>query len=316
MLKLFKRLPFINGGDIHVESETNREVRLLTGENSQTTQCEYYFRNDGKLFVRTRTRTNVSSAWGTWSSWSMISDVDNLPANKVSKTGDTMTGLLRINDSSVSVVESRIDQSVNPTGSLYGYGYYFHDKNGPGSTDNQVGYLRAHTKANTIGLQLEAKRMVNGASKYNTLNMTVDNNGTPVTELNKAAWTTALGLDVISTDTIANIITVNSDNATISSARYRQYGKVAQVQIDWKNVNAISVPASGNISNVQIGTLVSGKRPSTYSNGTSAGDSAGQAWYNINLSGVISLGACEGTGAARTIAAGTTFNFYSTFILP
>lgn len=115
---------------------------------------------------------------------------------------------------------------------------------------------------------------------------------------------------------IPSIITVNSDNANITTANFTQWGEIAQLYLQWTNKNAISVPANGNIGNLNIGTLVAGKRPKILSSAMSSGDNAGASWYNIGTSGAIGLGAVEGTGTARTIAAGTTFNLYSTFILP
>lgn len=123
-----------------------------------------------------------------------------------------------------------------------------------------------------------------------------------------------MGTD-LKTTTIADIITVNSSNATITVAEFARWGKVAQLHIAWTNKSAISVPANGNIGNVTIGTLVAGKRPIYSHAAWSHGDNAGAAWYNFNAAGAIGLGACEGTGAARTIAANTRFDLYTTFIL-
>lgn len=114
----------------------------------------------------------------------------------------------------------------------------------------------------------------------------------------------------------ANVITGNSGVATITGATAYRWGKVCQLAITWKNDSAISVPASGNITDVTVGTLVEGLRPAITAGGQSNGDNAGQAWYYVNASGTVVLGAVEGTGEARTIAAGTTFNMYAQLILP
>lgn len=130
-------------------------------------------------------------------------------------------------------------------------------------------------------------------------------------------WNTSvIQLAVRSTITAtASVITVSSA-ATIVSASYIEWGKVAQIYIRWTNKSAITVPANGNIKNVTVGTLVAGKRPAITTGAWSAGDEAGPAFYNITNAGVISLGACEGTGAQRTIAAGSTFQVCATYILP
>lgn len=144
--------------------------------------------------------------------------------------------------------------------------------------------------------------------EQNSLAQTVVNQAH--TEVNR--W---LNADIF-TSGVADIITANSTNATISSASYRQYGKVAQIYIVWKNVNAISVPADGNVTNLIVGTLVSGKQPGITSCAVSKGDNGGQAWYAVDTGGQIHLTACEGTGTSRTIAAGTQFEIFATFILP
>lgn len=119
----------------------------------------------------------------------------------------------------------------------------------------------------------------------------------------------------VKTSTIVNIITANSTNATIASANYVRRGNIAQITISWTNKSAISVGESGNITNIQVGTLVSGKRPLITTGAWSVGDGAGAAWYNISTGGAINLGACEARKAAYTIAAGSTFWICSTFLV-
>lgn len=118
------------------------------------------------------------------------------------------------------------------------------------------------------------------------------------------------------TSTVASIIAVDSSVATVTSAYAHVWGKVCQLVINWTNKTAITVPASGNISNVTIGTIAEGLRPAILTAAHSYGDSAGAAWYAITNQGAVQLGAVEGTGAARTIAAGTTFNLCAQFLLP
>ena len=296
MATIHKTIPFINGSRIEVSSDTNNNPKWYTGDNpGALMQTEYSFDYNGIITRRIRTRNSGTDNWGSWGSWE--------------------NATTKISNDSFKIKETDIDQNVNPTDNYWGQGYYIYDKNGFEDT-NRIACFRAHTRANQLGLQVEAKRMINGTAKYNTLNMRVDNSGNAVVELNQAAWLSALGLaSVTSTSTITDIISVNSSNATIVEAAYAQYGKIAQVRIIWTNKNALSVPASGNLTNVNIGTLVSGKRPKIISVGSSHGDYAGPAWYYFNTSGAIALSAVESTGAARTIAADTTFQFYATYIL-
>lgn len=120
----------------------------------------------------------------------------------------------------------------------------------------------------------------------------------------------------LTTYSAASIITANTGSATITSAAARRWGKVVQLSINWTNDSAITVPATGNISNVTVGTIAEGLRPAILSAAHSYGDSAGAAWYYVATNGTVQLGAMEGTGAERTIAAGTTFNMLCTFVLP
>lgn len=116
--------------------------------------------------------------------------------------------------------------------------------------------------------------------------------------------------------TIANVIEANASVATVTSVEMCKWGRMCMVTVNWKNESDISVPASGNITNLVIGTLVEGVRPAITTDGESHGDNAGQARYYINKNGTVQLGSVEGTGAARTIAAGSTFNMHAQFLLP
>lgn len=118
------------------------------------------------------------------------------------------------------------------------------------------------------------------------------------------------------TTTVTDFFTVDSSVATIQSGHYAQYGKVAELVIYWTNKNAISVPTSGNIDNITIGTLKTGKRPVMSTGAYSHGDNAGQAWYVIPDTGAIQLAALEGSGSSRTIAAGTWFSLHATYLVP
>lgn len=163
----------------------------------------------------------------------------------------------------------------------------------------------------------EACRTINGTNYWNHIYVGLNASGQQVYAIqNQANFRSAIGLSTSATTTVGNIATANTTNATISSASYVQYGNVAQIRIIWKNKNAISVPATGDVSNIAICTLVSGKRPAIISTAMSNGNNGGPATYVIETSGTITLTRCEGTGAARTIAADNTFDICCTYILP
>jgi len=112
--------------------------------------------------------------------------------------------------------------------------------------------------------------------------------------------------------TVSNVITAAS-GITISRADYAVWGKLAQLFIQFKRSSAISVPADGNFTDITVGTLVSGKRPTIYT--TCVGAGSPQAWGYISSNGSVVLTALEGTGATRTVAANTTLELYATYIL-
>lgn len=385
MAQIFKRIPFINGGELLIESETNRNPKLFTGTDGLQ-QAEYSIEYNGMIWVRLRTRATVNDSWGSWGAWIKLSDTSTIGNidSKVSKSGDTMTGTLLITNGNLTVHnenirirETDITRDTVPSSNTYGNGLYLLDSDG-----NVFGYFRPESLTNgNEGVYVGAFRKINGSNIYNEIHFRIAADGTrSIAVSDAAAWRTAIGavnkagdtmtgkltanglamtagnnlgtsanwflaleqnfnsggtigyvtksnmvsaigaqaaLSVESTTTINNIITLNTTNTSeIVSANYAQYGKIAQIYIQWKNKNAISVPVSGNITNIVIGTLVSGKRPKISTGAYSDGDGAGASWYNIATGGNITLGACESTGVARTIAAGTTFNVRATYILP
>lgn len=298
MATIHKTIPFINGAYIDINNETNKNPKLYTGTNSALEQAEYSFESDGQVWVRTRTRANATDNWGAWSSWVHANTTET----------ETRTAEIQIDS-------SNIDVTTTPSSTVYGKGIVFRDTSG-----TNVDVLRPVSSSAGLGLYLQTSRTVSGSTKYNGLWLRLDSSGNPVVTLNgtgsQEAWLSALGLaSATRTSTIANIISVNSTNATIVEASYAQYGKVAQVYIQWKNKKAITVPAHGNITNISIGAIVSGKRPYVVTGAQSQGDLAGAAWYNIQPNGNIELGAVEGTGASRTIAANSAFYLLATYIL-
>ena len=119
------------------------------------------------------------------------------------------------------------------------------------------------------------------------------------------------------TSATGDIITMNTSNATLTTAQMVRRGNLIQLFIQFTNNAAISVPANGNITNITIGTMPAGLRPLTnYASIHSIGDGAGPAWAHVNGStGVLQLAAMEGTGTARTVAAGSIFYLTGMFFV-
>ena len=167
------------------------------------------------------------------------------------------------------------------------------------------------------GVQVEAgRRMSDGLMVNNGLVLYVAADGTRTVYTHDAVpWMDMLRAGIRTTSTASDIVTAAS-GTTIIGAWCVRWGRVAQLQVNFTRTTDLSVVASGNITDIVVATLNSGYRP--YYSGCAAhsyGDNAGQVWYAIDTNGNISITACEGTGAARTIAKGTTFNVRAVYLL-
>ena len=229
---------------------------------------------------------------------------NKLKSAVVNKAGDTMIGKLFIR--SPTIIEDA------PNGDQYFDGLTLCDKNG-----QEIGSVQLFQwSGGGNGIALQTRRTVNGNTTWHKLNMYTDTNGDPhVSFQYPDAWKDALGLTVSTTTTISNII-VPASGITISDARYAQSGKVAMLYLSWSRSSTIHAYSDGNIDNVTIGTLVSGKRPAIYAaTGTSFGDNGGPAFYRLESGGALIMGGIGGTGATRDVAAGTSFQCGITYIL-
>jgi len=120
--------------------------------------------------------------------------------------------------------------------------------------------------------------------------------------------------------TLAQIMTVSS-GITVVDQSFLQWGKVAQIFLQFYSSSSYSVDAYGNLTTAvaNIGTLVSGKRPGCTTALTSAHNGSMRPFGRILSSGnpgAIQLLGFEGTGAARTVPANTVITFCGTYILP
>ena len=166
--------------------------------------------------------------------------VNELQAGKVSKAGDTMTGNLNMKGESFPGTSSDtsalrfIDSSGNRWGAVSGF----------------------RNSGNTRG-GLLLGGSYNGINPQNQLGLLQNSDGTPFVYITEQeAWITALGLaSATSTSTVANIAS-NGSNTTVSAASFASYRKIAMLHLEMsRSVN------SGTDTNINIATLVSGKRP-------------------------------------------------------
>jgi hypothetical protein len=115
---------------------------------------------------------------------------------------------------------------------------------------------------------------------------------------------------------LSRLISASAANATLIEGGGVRFGKIVQIYIKWKTINAITVPVGGNITNVLVGTILFDYlKPIILTAAKSNGDLAGgAAWYTIHPTGEIYLGAVWTNGAQRTVAAGTEFSIMATYI--
>ena len=119
----------------------------------------------------------------------------------------------------------------------------------------------------------------------------------------------------LSLSTVASIIAADAGNATVASAAARTWGKVAQLTMTWRNASTLNVGAYGDVTDLTIGTLAEGLRPSIPTVAVSFGENVGPAWYRIDPNGTVTLVAVDGMGTAHTITPNSGFSLNATYIL-
>lgn len=122
-------------------------------------------------------------------------------------------------------------------------------------------------------------------------------------------------IETFVSSTIADIITAGS-GITISTARFARWGKIAQVSVAFSVGNAISIAANGDCTNFTVGFLTADKHPAVTHYGLLGyGDANGCAIGQLTTAGAINVREFNATGAARTIAAGTTIRLTAVYLL-
>ena len=189
---------------------------------------------------------------------------------KVSKTGDTMTGNLTMENASIVIQNNEMDIDTHPESNLWTKPLGFRD-----ADDDIIGRIQGFLGTNGMaGIQIYGDRLVNGSNVYNYVGLYVKEDGTlSVGVSSPAAWRAALGLgtngafpltvaqggtgytSVTHQTTVENIITAAA-GFTISTAAYYSWGKIAMLYV-------AATATSDNTTNSwhTVGTLVSSRRP-------------------------------------------------------
>ena len=182
------------------------------------------------------------------------------------------------------------------------------------ANDVYASYTETRAKPDgSLSVSLVARNYGTGSSVNNGLYLTVNNDGTRQVDFSEAKpWMLALQQGANQTTTASSVITAAS-GVTFSSVVAARWGRLVMLNLEIKFSSAVSVPASGNITDLDVGTLKSPYQPIQEAGAWSTGDDAGAAWFFITAAGLIRLAACEGTGAARSIAANTVFHMRTVF---
>lgn len=206
-----------------------------------------------------------------------FSGVRDLIAAKVSKAGDTMTGILTFTGTGTTGInlKSPVKESGTvPSGEQSHPRVNFYDKN-----DYLLGWLsHGVTSAGREGMVLQARRLINGATKNVYLGLYLDSDGVErIVISSPTAWRTALGLGTSgalpitvaqggtgqtnssSTTVTSDIIASTGTGVTIAGVSFSQWGKMAMFDITVKLSTAVSTSADTTVF-----TLKSTKCPKTY----------------------------------------------------
>lgn len=101
---------------------------------------------------------------------------------------------------------------------------------------------------------------------------------------------------------------------TVNNCQIARWGQIIQIYASMKKNATISVTSTGNITNIFLGTLNSVYWPKDFPAYAWFGDDT-HAWGYVGTDGRISIGAFDGTGSSRSIAANTNIYLYSRYIL-
>lgn len=213
---------------------------------------------------------------------------------------------LKMNDKSVYVYDANMPASGTPTASVYGDGYYLYD-----AGDAQVGYLRGtHLVTDgRRGLQLEARRVVNGTTITHALNLLIDNNGNRVVDVHDpAAWRTALG------ETAWADLPLDSAVVAYDADSTPRYKKIMGTLVTITGaVKPKASVASG--ATLVIGTLPTGFRPPRYVNCLCQGSGGSQWLLGVNEDGTVDCSRYRNGSSNTSIDTSNWLTFHYVFAL-
>lgn len=230
-----------------------------------------------------------------------------LGIGRAADVADTISSgmTLKMNDKSVNVIEAAMPASGAPSSNVYGEGFYLYD-----AGEARVGGLRGiHVTDGKRGLQLETRRVVNGTTVTNTLNLYIDANGNrSVSVYAPAAWRTALG------DTEWANLPLSDNVVAYDEESTPRYKKIvgALVSITGAVKPKASVASGGTLV---IGTLPTGFRPPRYVNCLCQGTGGSQWLLGVNEDGTVDCSRYRNGSSNTSIGTSNWLTFHYVFAL-
>lgn len=194
---------FLLGTVTAVSQENGLRIRL---DGQDAAMSKYYkMLNTGADAPGTGDRVVVMKHSGTYIVMGRIG-TPNQNSGKVSRSGDTMTGVLKIISATVKMIANSITLGTRPESNKWSASFAFLD-----SAEKQIGRLMAfHGSNGNAGIQMYGEQPINGTTKYNYLGLYMSDEGAGIVDMNyPAAWRKALGLELDTTPTAgsANVVT-------------------------------------------------------------------------------------------------------------
>ena len=179
---------FLLGTVTEVSQENGLRIRL---DGQDAAMSKYYkMLNTGADAPGTGDRVVVMKHSGTYIVMGRIG-TPNQNSGKVDRSGDTMTGILRMADTDLAIDDSNITLGTKPASTQLTHRFRFRDS----LQQSFARILGAYTTAGQAGLQLYADNYVDGQNVYNYLGMFMGETGIATVAANHPeAWRYMLGL--------------------------------------------------------------------------------------------------------------------------
>ena len=174
-----------------VAAVTSGGLTLIPDGETEATRKKYKYMTSAYPAPAAGDRVVVMRLSGTYVVLGRIGTSTPETEQYVRRSGDTMTGGLKIISAMLSMIANSITLGTRPESNKWSAAFAFLD-----SAEKQIGRLMAfHGSNGTAGIQMYGEQPINGTTKYNYLGLYMSDEGAGVVDMNyPAAWRKALGL--------------------------------------------------------------------------------------------------------------------------